>query len=305
MTKYAYYPGCSALKSATEADQAIKLVMTRLGMEWVELTEAACCGSREAGGLEVEDEFLSLAINARTLGLAEAAKAEVMVNICSTCHLKLTGDNKRLQEDAGLLNKINRALEKINLTYNGTVKVMHFLYLVLDDIGLEVLNGTVNRPLTGLNIAPFYGCHLIRPGKVHGYRDDPYDPQSLSEIIEALGGNAVSYSGASKCCGFHAISISEKPALIMSGKNLMEAKDKGAHLLVTPCPLCHTVLDSYRVRINNTINEDIDLPVLHLQQLIGLAQGFDPKELGLERHMVSVIPVLQDLPAAELLNYRV
>ena len=110
MPKYAYYPGCSALKSATELDDATRIVVAKLGIEWVTLDEAACCGSRECGGLEVENENLSLVINARTLAMAEAAGVEIIVDVCSTCQLKLDGDNKRLQEDDALREKVNKAL---------------------------------------------------------------------------------------------------------------------------------------------------------------------------------------------------
>lgn len=286
MPKYAYYPGCSALKSATELDASTRKVVARLGIEWVTLDEAACCGSRECGGLEVEDENLSLVINARTLAMAEAAGVETIVDVCSTCQLKLDGDNKRLQQDDALRAKVNKALAEIGMQYNGTVEVEHLLYVILDDIGLDTIRESVTRPLTGLRVAPFYGCHLIRPSKSHGFRDDPYNPRSLGLLIEAVGGTEVEYDGASKCCGFHALMVREKPALKMSGQHMLEAKGEGADVMVTPCPLCHTVLDAYQPRAERELQTQIGLPILHLPQLIGLAQGFSPEELGLDRHMI-------------------
>ena len=293
MPKYAYYPGCSALKSATELDDATRKVVARLGIDWVTLDEAACCGSRECGGLEVEDEKLALVINARTLAMAEAAGVEVMVDVCSTCQLKLDHDNKRLQQDPALLQKVNKALGKIGYEYNGSVRVEHLLYVIMDDIGLDAIGQSVTSPLSGMKIAPFYGCHLIRPGKTHGFRDDPYNPRSLGLLIEALGGSEVQYGGATKCCGFHAIMVRDKKALSMSGKHLLEAKNHNADVMVTPCPLCHTVLDGYQPRAEKQLHQRIGLPILHMSQLIGLAQGFSHKELGLDRHMMSTAGVLQ------------
>ncbi len=298
MPKYAYYPGCSALKSATELDGATRKVVARLGIEWVTLDEAACCGSRECGGLEVEDENLSLVINARTMAMAEAAGVEVIVDVCSTCQLKLDSDNKRLQEDEALREKVNQALAKIGMKYDGTVRIEHLLYVILDDIGLDTIRQSVTRPLTGMRIAPFYGCHLIRPDKAHGFRDDPYNPRSLGVLIEALGGTEVEYGGASKCCGFHALMVREKPALQMSGRHMLEAKGEGADVMVTPCPLCHTVLDGYQPRAEKELNQKIGLPILHLPQLIGLAQGFNPEELGLGRHMIEARHVMRQASAA-------
>ena len=180
------------------------------------------------------------------------------------------------------------------MSYNGTVRVEHLLYVILDDIGLDVITRNVTRPLTGLRVAPFYGCHLIRPSKTHGFRDDPYAPRSLGVLIEALGGTEVHYSGASKCCGFHALMVREKPALQMSGRHMLEAKDEEADVMVTPCPLCHTVLDGYQPRAERELKTQIGLPVLHLPQLIGLAIGIEPEALGLDRHMIEPRKVLKE-----------
>lgn len=294
MTKYAYYPGCSALKSATELDIATRLVANELGLDWVTLDQAACCGSRESGGLEVEDEYLALVINARTFAMAENAGADVIIDVCSTCQLKLDVDNKRLQNDKPLREKVNKALSKIGMSYSGSLRIEHLHYVLIDDIGLETIREKVTNPLTGLHVAPFYGCHLIRPSKEHGFRDDPNNPRSLGLMIEAVGGEEVKYEGANKCCGFHALLVREKPALSMSGTHLLEAKDRGADLLVTPCPLCHTVLDSYQAKAEREKGIRLNLPILHLPQLLGLALGLSPDKLKLSRHMVK--PEWESLP---------
>jgi len=284
--KYAYYPGCSALRSAVELDAATRRAFERLGIEWITLDDAACCGSRECGGLGVEDEDLQLAINARTLAMAEQADVQTMVNVCSTCQLALSEDNERLKRDDVLRARINRALDKVGLVYEGNIIVKHLLYVIIDDIGLERIGELVTSPLTELRVAPFYGCHLLRPGNVHGYRDDPYDPRSLGELIQVLGATEVRYSGANKCCGFHALMVRNKPALRMSGQHIKEAQDEGADVMVTPCPLCHTMLDAYQPRAARELGTRLNLPILHLPQMIGLAIGLSPDELMMERHLV-------------------
>jgi len=289
---YAYYPGCSALKSATELDLAARKVMDGLGMSWADLDQAACCGSRECGGLRVENELFALANNARTLAMAEASGATTLVNVCSTCQLELAGDNKRLQEDAALLGEVNGLLDSIGQHYGGSVQVKNLLYVLVEDIGLEKVTEAVKYSLSGLRVAPFYGCHLLRPSEVHGSREDPYKPRSLGLLIESLGAEEVEYSGATRCCGFHSILVSIKPQLRMSGNHLLEAKEHGADLIVTPCPLCHTVLDSYQPNIEDELQTKINLPVLHLPQLIGLAMGMDAEELGIGRHMIDPMRVL-------------
>ncbi|OGO12144.1 MAG: hypothetical protein A2Y53_02155 [Chloroflexi bacterium RBG_16_47_49] len=293
MNKYAYFPGCSALKSATELDKSSRLVFESLGLDFFPLNDAACCGSRECGGLRVQDEFLSIVNNARTLAMAEKAGASCLLNVCSTCQLVLKEVNNELRQDPLLLNKVNAILSSIGMHYAGTVEVKHLLHIVLDDIGLDRMRQKVVRPLKGLNIAPFYGCHLLRPSKVHGNFDDPYKPCSLGQIIEALGATEVIYEGATGCCGFHSIITSKKPQLIMSGQHLLAAKKCYADLIVTPCPLCHTVLDSYQPSIENEIKRRIKLPIIHLSQMIGFAIGIDSSSLGFSHHMINPLEILQ------------
>lgn len=293
--RYAYYPGCSALKSAIELDLVTRKLMDALGIDWVPLDEAACCGSRECGGLKVVDEMLSLANNARTFSMAEAAGAETIINVCSTCQLELQGENKRLQEDSALLEQTNRVLKGIDRHYDSSVTVKHLLYVILEDIGIEKFRQEVRQPLKGLKIAPFYGCHLLRPTDIHEQREDPYAPKSLGFLIETLGGEEVQYNGATKCCGFHSIIVNSKPPMEMSGRHLLTAKDQGADLIVTPCPLCHTVLDCYQPRIERYLRKRIRMPVLHLSQLVGIAIGMPLQDLGLSRHIIDPVPVLTAL----------
>jgi len=291
-TSYAYYPGCSALKSATELDLAARKVMDKLGITWNTLDQAACCGSRECGGLKVVDEPFAMANNSRTLAMAEEMGATTVLNVCSTCQLELEGDNTRLKNKPSLLKSVNGILDKIDLHYNGSLDVKNLLYVLIDDLGVDVIKKAVARPLKGFKFAPFYGCHLLRPSSLHKYREDPYNPRSLGLLIEALGGEEVKYDGATKCCGFHSILIKPKPSLEMSGGHLLEAKDNGADFIVTPCPLCHTVLDSYQLDIEKTLETKIQIPVLHLSQMVGLALGVKPEDLGMERHMIDPMPKL-------------
>jgi succinate dehydrogenase / fumarate reductase cytochrome b subunit len=242
--------------------------------------------------LEVQDENFALTLNARTLAIAESAGVDTIVNVCSTCQLKLASDNLRLRGDLPLRQKVNRALAKIGLEYDGNVEITHLLYVLLDDIGLEMIRAQTKRPLDGLRVAPFYGCHLLRPAEVHGYREDPYQPRSLAVLIEALGGIPVHYPGEIKCCGFHSLVIKQKPAVKMSANHLIDAKRGGADIMVTPCPLCFTVLDGYQFLAEKELGEKINLPILHLPQLVGLAMGLLSEEMGLERHMVDPRRVL-------------
>ncbi|MHB8483378.1 MAG: CoB--CoM heterodisulfide reductase iron-sulfur subunit B family protein [Nitrospiria bacterium] len=288
--KYAFYTGCAAKGATPELYVSTRLVTQKLGMELVELTSAACCG---AGVITEADPELAVALNARTFAMAEAEGLDLMT-ICGTCQGVMAQINKQLKEDPELLKRVNVYLEKEGLHYSGTVKVKHFLWILLDDIGVERLKTYVTTPLYKLQIAPFYGCYILRPSSSLGY-DDPNQPTSLETVIKALGGDAVDYEGKNKCCGFPVILENPGIGLAMSGKRLEEAKNARADVMVTPCPLCHMNLDLQQERVEKHLGKSFEMPVLHLPQLVGLAMGFSPVEMQMMRHFVPVTSLISKL----------
>lgn len=141
-------------------------------------------------------------------------------------------------------------------------------------------------------IAPFYDCYILRPSWDLGF-DDPENPTSLEKVIRAVGGEPVAYAGRTKCCGFPIILEKEAIAVAMAGTNMREAKGGGADFMVTPCPLCHMSLDIYQDRTGKAVNTNLNLPILHLPQLLGLAMGIPPKDLGVSRQLVPVDSIIR------------
>lgn len=280
--RYALYTGCVAHGACPELYQSTLPVAERLGIEMDEMVDAACCG---AGVITEGDPNLALAINARTLALAEAKGLQIMT-ICGTCQGVLAEANRRLLTDSGLLDQSNALLAPEGIRYNGGVEVKHLLWIIVGELGLDRLKREIRKPLEGLRVAPFYGCYILRPSRYLGF-DDPEHPVSLEKLITALGGQPVDYGGKTKCCGFPLVLEKEEIAVSMVGAHEKEAQDKGADCMVTPCPLCHMNLDIYQDRAAVKVGEKLSLPILHLPQLIGLAMGIEPKKLGLSRHLVS------------------
>jgi succinate dehydrogenase / fumarate reductase cytochrome b subunit len=281
--KYAFYTGCAAKGACPELYQSAVKVANLLGIELEEMTSAACCG---AGVIKEGDPDLSLAINARTFAQAEAKGLPVMT-ICGTCQGVLSNANKSLKEDAPTRERINAMLAPDGIAYQGTTEVKHFLWVLIQDVGLEKLRHAVRRSLSGLRVAPFYGCYILRPSEDLGI-DDPNNPTSLEKLITALGGERIDYSGRIKCCGFPLVLEEESMALAMSGNSTAEAKREGADCMVTPCPLCHMSLDIYQERAERQRGERLDMPIFHLPQLVGLALGLSERDLGLSHHLVPV-----------------
>ena len=151
------------------------------------------------------------------------------------------------------------------------------------------------RPLEGLRIAPFYGCYIVRPTRRLGYADYPERGRYLDMVIEAIGAEPVEYAGSHKCCGFPVITMNRQTSLAQAGRHIGDAIDADADALVTPCPLCHLNLDLQQPDASKVVNRDLGLPVLHLPQLVGLALGFEPKELGMSKHVVRTASVEEKL----------
>jgi succinate dehydrogenase / fumarate reductase cytochrome b subunit len=258
-------------------------VYPRLGIELAEMTTASCTG---AGVLQEKDPRLGDALNARTFALAEQQGLPIMT-ICSTCQGVMSQANHRLTTRPDYLQEINGHLKDEGLEYRGTTSIKHFLWILLEDVGEDALRRNISMPLTGLNAAPFYGCYIQRPTDALEFDRYPDRGKSLERIIEILGADVVDFPGKTRCCGFPILTINEKNSLTMVATHTRDAKSHGADIMVTPCPLCHLNLDGMQARAASQEKASIDLPILHLPQLLGLAMGLDPKSLGLKRNLVS------------------
>ncbi len=282
--RFAYYPGCVARGACPELSVAMEKIAGKLGLELVGLEGAACTG---AGVLQERDPGLADTLNARTLAMAERLGLPVLT-ICSTCQGVFSGTLYRLNRDPVWRARINEKLADLGYTYKGTARAAHLLWVLVEDIGLDRLRELVVRPLRGLKVAAFYGCYILRPSWVVGTDEKPERLKYLEKVVRVLGAEPVEFPGEYKCCGFPILTTNRRNSLMMAGTHLTDARRRGADLMVTPCPLYQPEAVKYR-------DPNVRLPVLHLPQLLGLAFGFSPKELRLDRHVVSVLPALERL----------
>ncbi|MDR4494619.1 MAG: CoB--CoM heterodisulfide reductase iron-sulfur subunit B family protein [Nitrospirales bacterium] len=285
---YAFFPGCVSKGACPELYQSVMQVYPKLGIDLNEMTTASCTG---AGVLQEKDPKLGDVLNARTFALAEQQGLPIMT-ICSTCQGVMSQANHRLTTQPQYLQQVNGFLKDEGLAYRGTTTIKHFLWILLEDVGADTLRQHITRPLTGLRAAPFYGCYIQRPTEALGIDDHPDRGKSLERIIEILGAEVVDFPGKTRCCGFPILTINEKNSLTMVATHTRDAKTHGADIMVTPCPLCHLNLDGMQSKAANQEKTAIDLPILHLPQLLGLAMGLDAKSLGLTRHLISPESVL-------------
>lgn len=289
--KYAYYPGCVAKGACKELHASTTAIAKALGIELVELHKASCCGS---GTFKETDELMEDTVNARNIALAEELNLPVMTQ-CSTCQGVLGRVNDKLKfTNPERREQVNQFLETEGHHFQGSTEILHLLWILLRDYGLERLQEKVKRSLTNLKCAAFYGCYLLRAQTVTRF-DDPYKPESLENVFRTLGATPIYYAGRVQCCGWPISSYATNASFSMAGQHLSDAIDSGADCIVTPCPLCHLNLDSRQPEVERVIGRKLGIPILHLPQLIGLALGIDPITLGLDRHIVSTAPVLKAL----------
>jgi len=282
--KYALFTGCTAKQSTPELLSSTLAVAEKLGIEITILEEASCCG---ASHLQDFDEFLAHVLNARNICYAEK-HGLTMITICNTCQLNSQMTKHALDTNPDLKARVNEKLAEVGLEYKGTSEIKHFLYALIDDYGLDAIKDKVVTPLSRLNIAPFYGCHNIRPSELHEHSnggENPYMPTSLDRLIEALEGHPVDYSSKNKCCGFHVELQANHTSEVLTGNALVDAIDNNADMMVTPCPLCHLKMDTYQDSVGKVMGRDIEIPVLHMPQMVALALGASEEEIGLKFHV--------------------
>lgn len=281
--KFAYYPGCSARSTCVELNEATHRVCARLGLDLLQIDAAACTGACELRAIDPEGFYT---LNVRTLALAEA-QSHPLMTICNTCTLNLIDAQAAFEEDKELAERINARLAHEGLHYGGSTRISHFLWVLFEDIGEESLRKMVVRPLANLSIAAFYGCHITRPPARYGFVDSRNNT-AIETLAKILGCRPIDYSGRTECCGFHTAAHDERISIKLTGQHIASAKANGASAMVTPCPLCHTILDGFQKEIERDLHRRLEMPVLHLPQLVGLALGMSADELRLDRHIVSL-----------------
>jgi heterodisulfide reductase subunit B len=286
LKSYTYFPGCSASEGGAKAyNRSAQAVCKVLDVDLAELDNWNCCGSTPSGSV---DELGAYCMAARDLALAEG-KGLDMVTPCSACYVIFNRTNTYLNEYPQFKARVNDALAAGGLAYHGTVNVRHLLDIMVTDVGFDAITSKVTKSLSGLKVAPYYGCQVVRPN--FGF-DHPENPRSLDNLVAALGAEPVPFPLKARCCGGSLIISEEDVALDLIHKLLESASSNGAECLVTVCPLCQVNLDVYQGRVNRKFKTDYRLPVLFFTQLMGMAFGLGEEDLGLKAGVVPAERVL-------------
>ena len=277
--KYTIYPGCVSHQTCPELLNSTRTVLQALDIELVDVKGFVCCG---AGYLNISQDALEVAVNAQNFALAGKEDAAIITS-CSSCYLTMKKAEKSL-ENPSLKEEIDGILKNHGLDAGRLGKVYHLLEVLTEGENFNKISNSIRFPLEGINVAPFYGCHLIRPKGIVG---DISGATRMDSLIEETGATLVHCSSRFQCCGFHVQLENEKAMASMAAEFLAEARDRGSDLVLTSCPLCQMTFDMFRAKIKKKAGGKLDIPVLHLAQLVGLSLGTGAKAVGLGKNLVS------------------
>lgn len=248
-----YFPGCTLKNKAKKLGDCAEKTAEVLGVRFVELPEWQCCGGAY---MSPSDDIAVKLPSVRALIAAEESEMPLL-SVCSACHNVLKRTEYDLKNNAEFAQKAYAYLDK---EYKGTVKVIHYLELLRDVIGFDKVKEAVKYPLSQ-KIGAYYGCMLLRPKKIM-WTDNAEDPKIMEDLIKALGGDPVAFPERNECCG--AYSFAESPELTAQRSETVakSAKNCGAELIVTACPLCKYNVNKYG-----------DIKTLYFTELIARAFG--------------------------------
>lgn len=259
--KVSYFPGCTLRTKAKDLDFYARKCAEILGAELCEIENWQCCGGVY---VSAKDEIASKLSSVRALAAARD-KNQPLVTVCSACHNVIKRTNHEMQTNADFALKANTYMaqdKEPSEPYDGETEVYHYLELLRDKIGFDKIKEAVKNPLKGKKIAAYYGCLLLRPGKVMQF-DDPENPSIMEDFIRALGAEPVIYPARNECCGGYVVVDDADSAKKKSDAVKTSAKAAGAEMIVTACPLCRY----------NLLKNGSDIPVVYFTELLAEALG--------------------------------
>jgi heterodisulfide reductase subunit B len=278
--RYAYFPGCTLGASAQDYDMSFRWVCRSLGIDLEEVRDWVCCGAFSA---RATSRLLAVTMPAGNLARAEQEGFNQMIVPCAVGLARMRAAQHALETDRSLRKRVDEVLDT---GYNGTVRVVHPLEVLLNEVGVETLGARVNKRLRGLKVACYYGCSLTRPPKVARFDNTEY-PMSMDNVLRSVGLETLDWAHKTECCGINMTVTRADIILHLAHRILKAAKAAGADVIAVCCPFCQANLDMRQGQIAEAYGERFDIPILYFTQLLGVAYGAYSRELGLGRPMVS------------------
>jgi len=283
MPGIAYFPGCSLHSMAKEYDTSFRSVCKKLGIELKEIEGWICCGSTQ---VESTDHLLSLSLSFKNISFAEKMGLKDIVAPCASCYMHLRNALHESKSASPLLSKLEEICET---AISPEMNVIHPLELC--SRAVQGIKNKIVKDLSGLKIACYYGCQIVRPPKIMDF-DYTEEPESMDMLLKAFGAQTVDWGFKTECCGASFAMLRPEIMVKLSGKILKGALDAGADLISVSCPLCHFSLDSRQEEVKEKYQLNQNIPIVYVTQLMGYALGLSEVDLGFKRHFTDPRPVL-------------
>lgn len=279
--KYLFFAGCKIENHLKNYETSTRAVLKALGVELID-AEFNCCGYP----IRHQDMIASIFSAARNLAMAGKRNLDILTP-CKCCFGNLKYAMSRLREDRDLRHRINLLLESEGLSWEEDVQVKHLLSVLAHDVGIDAIREGVRYPFQGVRIAPHYGCHALRPGRVVHF-DNPLAPTLFEKLVETTGAETVSWSRRLECCGNPLWDRNNALSLHMMRKKLEDAKGAGADFICVACTYCQIQFD--RIRADHMREPDSILiegpPSILFPQLLGLSMGLAESDLQIRNNAV-------------------
>lgn len=280
--KYAYFPGCSARSTGISYTRSYNVVARYSGIELAEIPDWNCCGASAA---HAESELLGDALPARSLALSEEAFGNMPVLApCAGCYLHLKTAQTHAQENEEVRKSVESIIQR---PWKASAPVVNGLQPFLEPGIPERLAAHVCRPLTGLKVACYYGCALLRPDEICRFDDDE-QPSSMESLIALTEATPIEWSFKNECCGAsHQVTIPQA-GRTMVRRILENAAAQGADAIACACPLCMLNLDMREAEVNAARKKEglapLDIPIYYFTELLAESMGAPRSQTGITRH---------------------
>jgi heterodisulfide reductase subunit B len=272
--------GCMITQKYPQMEKAVRFSLEKLGVELVDDNRFSCCPDPIYFKAADKKSWFTLA--ARNIAIAEEIGLD-LITMCSGCTSTLCEVNHHLKQDSKLRATVNSRLKKIGKEFKGTIQVRHVVTVLRDDVGLERIENSISQPLHDLKVAIHYGCHLLKPSEIMKV-DDPIFPSILSQLIEMTGATPVNHREYLMCCG--KACQDQELTFNMSHDVFQSITDSQADCLSLICPTCFDSFDIGQIRVSRKYGKKFEIPVIYYFQLLAIAQGATPQEVGLQYHKI-------------------
>ena len=276
--EYALYLGCVAPNRYPLIEAATVRVFEKLRLKLHDMEGASCCPA--PGVFRSFDIPTWLAIGSRNLTIAEQKNLDIAV-MCNGCYGTLLETNHQMKHEPAKRKETNKVLSKVNREFKGNIKVRHILDILYNDVGLDTLSDMITNPLRGLKCAVHYGCHLLKPSEIRP-RGDSERPTFFDELVEITGAESVDYKEKWMCCGAGGgvRAAVKEVSMDFTREKLANMKEAGVDCIIDACPFCHLQFDLGQLEVKQMFGEEHKFPVIYYTQLLGLAMGLSPYDLG-------------------------